>query len=657
MSNLSNYDSACQQEGTAPVGQTVIPCGQPSVLNVLPRHAAQVLDSALTLRRLLPIRYPPASTGEADPVANRLKHIENNFYPDLATSRTLCAVVTEEPWHPTQGARPTPSSGRTVSFALGPGTTVPTANLTLAPAQATTNADGMAETVLTLTLDAQLSKQNLVAGQNVIEVVATLEGSTPTVRRVLLMTVHRNEDVDTALGTREDPAAFQATLEPVTALRTWLVHQPNLPVQSAGVTAVQQLLNQVACRRRGAQHPFVDPAGLFDDTTRTALDAFRTAFGTAPTGTALADYQNTRFGVCVEAEVLEYLRLEYGRSDAQVFVVDGHLLEGKQRWAAGGHLVPTSATDTGGADGLLDIFTSVVWYFITRQRARAREYITAQTRWLRHPNDYGGTGWPSTVTLGEAYTYGGDKRLDSFLEHHPQTETTAHWNLYAAGSYVGLHSGNNKYGSACNWVILNTQSQALTTAASVNEALGTNSPTNEDSIPAARRVIHNYPGSLGSYTGIDCSAFQWRCCSDPQVNFENTHCTDLANQRIWRNGETIGRPNTGGWVPLYRQILLNNAPAGRRRISYRGDMLNVAGSHIVMLDAENRSDISSDAANPGTRIEINHANGGVSNFNGNNGQCPRRTVTSPLSAWSAANNSWLNNGATVHHGRIYLWRG
>lgn len=633
-------------------------------LTLIPRKAANIFDSDKTVKRVLPRRYPPASD-PTDGLAFHLKNIEYNFYPDLAETRTVTAVATRDSWNYKRTARTQPDVGRTVQFTISKETTINLANVTLMPAEATTNAEGCAEVKVKVTLDAELSKEHLLNRQNRIVLTATLTTDTQEkIEQSLVLVIHRNEDVNTPVDSSERPTAFQKTLKPVRSNETWLVFQPKLPVESEGVKAVLQLLNQVACRRQG-NHPFLNPTvGLFDARAQGAVNSFRTAFATAPTGTPITDYRRTRFGVRHEPEVLSYITAEYDQADPAPLIIDSHLLEGKETWRSGRRVMPQSQDDIVGADGLLDIYTAVVWRFIERVYGRALEYANAQTRWCRHPNDFGQQDWPELVTRGVAYTYGASDTLEDFVQHYPPNNTIAHWNEYHETQnphFIGLHMNSNKYGSACNWVILQAPAAGqvqipLITRHDVLTAIGTSAATNMDIFAANRRIVHNWDANLGYYSGIDCSAFIWRCSRE--ALFGATHCTDLASERIWRNGETIPRQSTAGWPDHYRQILINGNPAHRRTIVFRGDILNRSGHHVVFLETADRAGIASNEANPHTRIRILQAHGELSDFDGNNNECARRVIESPLSAWGTANSSWLtdNNASTAaQHGRLYLW--
>ncbi|WP_434424179.1 hypothetical protein [Nannocystis pusilla] len=564
------------------------------------------------VRRLLPDRYAPARGGP-------IKDIEFKYYPDLARRRTVTAVVTETGWDPQHEERSQPRVGATANFQLGPRTT---ANVSLSVNQSTTDADGCASVELTVnTLPAD---KPAIAAAGTIEVLVNVEADGTLEVDSLILVIHRNEDVDAVLADAEAPADFATSLAPVCNLETWLVRQSAQVVVSNGVKAVQQLINQVLCRKRG-NHPFLRPDGRYGAGLTTAVAQFVENFGAAPTGPAIDDYARCRFGVKLEEESAEvgvehYVRSEYG-AYVRGQVVDGHVLEGLGPWAAGGTI-----TGIGGADGLLDIYRAVVWPFITGYTVRAEAYVNCAVRFMRHPDDdigpSGGGQWPDAVTSGVAYGYSLAASLDEYEAklnaHNPAPNAITAWSQYHNGSKIGIHQ--SEYNA-------NT-------------------------------------GQSVHYIGIDCSAFVQRVTVETM--FAAGHCTDLAGERIARAIPTI-EARTNGWWPgklgtstwnnnNYRRNLTANA--WRKEVVFGSDFLNVPANHIVFLDLASRSN-----AMNGTSLEIwiYHASGtlavpaAIPDTVWNPSECTRRTIRSPLRFFATGANGYDGTNNNVTMSRIIFW--
>ena len=93
------------------VGSSTQQCPLPDekkTLVLIPRKPENTLDAERYVPPLLPDRYPPRYL----PV----KNIEYKFYPDLNTTRTITAVVTEKAWSPQCDQSPNPRQGITVYF-------------------------------------------------------------------------------------------------------------------------------------------------------------------------------------------------------------------------------------------------------------------------------------------------------------------------------------------------------------------------------------------------------------------------------------------------------------------------------------------------------------------------------------------------------------
>lgn len=606
----------------------------PSALTLLPRRPDRILDDERRLRRVLPEVYP----------GGRLKDIERSFYPDLnytagtgpsderrGSRRAVTVVVTAEPWDVAEQPRPDPRAGVAVRFRLGPGTT---AEAALSAEQATTDEEGRASVeVIVRTLHAPASE---LQAYNTIEILASIEGVPD---QSLVLTIHRNEDVATALGDGETPDDFAATLEPVVARRTWLVRQAQQPLESAGVKAVQQLLNQVSCRKHGANHELCEPDGQYGTGTGQEAARFITDFGGARgTLAALQAYRQARFGVKVDDVVRAYVADEYGAYESGM-LVDSHLLVGREAWERG---ADRNVMD---ADGLLDIYRAVVWEFIERAVARGHEFAELGIRWMRHPDDDGpnnppnDASWPDAVTQGVAYTYGGGASMDEFTAalngNDPGPDEIQSWNQYDGatttntGAKIGLHM--DQY----------------------------NQNTDQ----------------LRHYTGIDCSAFVQRCATES--TFRDEHCADLRGQRIsWRvpvigvrvqngtvNAAWPSRLNTTSWGQYFRAI----PRRFRRRVVFKADALDIAGSHIVMLTMDGRAAITGTLAHD--QDQILHANGTqvwsnrrapllcINAGYTRDTQCTRRVVHSPLAYWGTFRADWTGEteSANCLYGRILIW--
>ena len=614
-----------QSFGERPVSEPAEPCPIVELGKVvlIPRKAANIFADDKSIKTLLPDRYPTQGAF--------LKQIEYHFYPDLNQTRTITAVVTEEVWEPERQYRPTPRQGVTVYFALGGGTT---ADVTLSANEATTDAEGCAS--INVTVNTLNDTKESIEAAAMIEVVASLEPSCRPMCPTLTLTIHRNEDVDQPLPETENPGDFTTALRPVIDLETWIVRQRQHYVTSHGALAVQQLLNQVSIRKRTGGHSFLKPDGQFGSSGAREAGRFIHDFrGAVPAGdTALQAYEACQFGVSVEDDaragkgVKTYVRAEYG-SYAEGDVIDGHLLVGLESWSRG------SGSNVMDADGLLDIYAAVVWEFLQTLKENGDNYATLSIRWMRHQSDNGcsqtphphpGTAhpqpWPDAVNIGVSYTFGGAASTTQFQQHlnansvSPTAITT--WNDYDNGSKVGMHKSE-----------YNAQ-------------------------PTQRK----------HFTGIDCSAFIQRCAM--QASFRPAHCADLAGERICRRVPSIGnrtatnfpwphRLGTGTWPQYYRRIPNRS---WKKRVVYWMDVLNITGSHIVLLDANNRNTILN-PGNPVTDIQILEAGARLTVPNGCPAQteCTRRVRNVSLRYFGSFYNSFINNTNqnTRQYGRIHIW--
>lgn len=614
---------------------------------LIPRKAANIFAYDKSVKILLPDRYPP--------MGNFIKEIEYNFYPDLNTKRTITAVVTEVCWTPETEYRPAPRAGIPVYFSLGG-----TAYAKLSANQATTDSEGCAS--VDVTIETLHSDKAMLKAASTIEVFASLKPECPSGSPGLKLTIHRNEDVDTELAPEERPDDFAATLQSVLNLRTWIVRQEKNPVTSNGAKAVQQLLNQVACRRRSGGHEFLKPDGQFGTDSESEGSRFIQDFsGRAAAETSAVDaFVGRQFGVGVEEDanagqgVKTYVRAEYGNY-AEGAVIDAYLLVGKERW------VRDPESDVIAADGLLDIYTAVVWEFLETMRLRADEYRNLNTNWYRHPNDNGGAhNWPATVIQGEPYWYGGARKLEDFQSDLRSNFATPpdqaqSWYQYLNNNNcrIGLHQGGDDVDIPTNYY---NQYTHLSTDADI-----------QNTAPADRppHYVLNHPYNdrvKGQYTGIDCSAFCQRVARE--AAFRPEHCGDLANQLICRrlpeithnNGVAERRLSTSSWPSHYR---LMAATGWRKDVVFRGDLLNFPWHHMVVLETADRSVLTQ--ASPDFRdLWIFHASGDTVVADAIDDiwpqtECIRRVVYSPLRQWEAAWNAWTGNNSSVEFGRIYLW--
>ncbi len=634
---------------------------------LIPRKAANIFEEDKSVKKLLPDRYPPKG--------NFIKEIEYNFYPDLNTKRTITALVTEVSWAPEAERRPTPRAGIPVYFSLGG-----TAHAKLSANQATSDSEGCAS--VEVTVKTLHSDKAMLEAASTIEVFASLEPSCQSGSPSVKLTIHRNENVDAKLVPAERPENFAVTLEPVLNLSTWIVRQKEKLVTSNGAKAVQQLLNQVACRKRNGGHQFLKPDGQFGPGSESEAKRFIQDFsGRAAAGTsAVAAFVGHQFGVSVEEDdktgqgVKSYIRAEYG-SYAEGIVIDAHLLVGKERW------VPGAGSNVMAADGLLDIYTAVVWEFLETMRVRADEYCDAPATWYRHPNDdaigleieLDGTKtkeWPDTVSQGVAYWYGGARSLEDFLRdlggnfaRPPAPPESWYQYLNNNNCRIGLHGGVNRVDIPTN---LYDQFTHLNEDPDITNTAPPNKPPH---------YVLNHPRIdrvLKQYTGIDCSGFCQRVSIE--AKFRPEHCSDLANERICRalpiitheDGlaqhklcTRIDEPDNPivGWPSYYK--LMEERP-WRKQVVFRGDLLNVPGSHIVVLETADRSVLTKAAPSLGD-LWIYQAHG-LTTVNAQvylqniwrPTECIRRVVYSPFAEWGIM-NSWTSNSAALHFGRIPLW--
>jgi hypothetical protein len=347
------------------------------------------------------------------------------------------------------------------------------------------------------------------------------------------------------------------------------------------------------------------------------------------------------------------VRAEYG-SYTEGDVIDAHLLVGPATWTRG------AGSNVMAADGLLDIYTAVVWEFLETMRLRADEYRNLNTNWYRHPNDNGGTpNWPAAVTQGESYWFGGARKLEDFqadlaanFATPPNQAQSWYQYLNNDNCRIGLHGAGDQVDIPANdystYAHLNTDGDI----------------SNAGSVKNPHWVLHHpYIDRVKrQYTGIDCSGFCHRVAME--AAFRPAHCLDLANQPICprlpqithANGLAQGRLTTSSWPSHYR---LMGAPTWRREISFRGDLINVPGHHIVMLETADRSLLTGQPA-AAADIQIFQANGETQVATAVQAiwpqtECVRRVVYSPLAQWGTAWTAWNGNGAGVQFGRIYLW--
>ena len=654
---------------TTPLGDTCehCPLNDRKRLVLIPRKTSNIWDGEHFVKPLLPYRYPSPSPFRV------IKDIELNFYPDLNLKRTVTAVVTTDLWCADFDQRPAPRCGVTVYFVLGPKTTAP---VTLSAGQSTTDGEGCASVEVTVTkLD---STKVAIEASNKVEIIASLVPQSPPApgNDSIILTIHRNEDIDQPLGIDERPQDFATTLRPVINLTTWIVQQKKQWVSSNGAVAVQQLLNQVSCRRHGT-HNFLKPDGLFGDQAAAEAGRFLTDFSTAAGSDPIASYAACQFGVSVEEDapagrgVKSYVRAEYG-SYAEGSVVDGHMLVGVAEWVRG------TTSRVMDADGLLDIYTAAVWEFIEASRARAMEYINVVTNWFRHPQD-NGPGWPALVSQGVAYGYGCARSVEQFQAdlsvNFAAPGPAARWAQYRNDNFcrIGIHMdpsqpptpphpdteglivGGTRYGR--NNIVAVTLADRNTwphlQAGDVHDLAA--------GVAVDWRVCHLQNTHTQQYTGIDCSGFCQRIATEAM--FRADHCADLVGKRICPRLPEITYVNgwarklaTGTWSKHWRAFPVR---AWRHHVIFRGDLIR-RGGHIVIMDTNDRhllrtsrnaNDIQILHACGNTFVTAGAAAGGFTQT-----ECPRRTIRSPLAQWSRGWRTWPSSAARqTSYARILLW--
>jgi hypothetical protein len=643
---IAQADSDQQSFCSSNVGHLVSTCGRDKYLVVVPRKPANIFDCEMCVKPLLPDRYPGGK---------RIKQIEYNYYPDLNVTRTVSAIVTSEAWEPKTDMRPEPLSGVPVYFVLGSQTT---AKCKLSSNQPSTDGNGVAS--VQVTIQKLLSEREEIQAAACVEVIASLSPSCSPGDPEVLFTIHRNEDVDDTLGAAEAPGDFASALAPVLSLKTWLVRQKSHFVTSNGAKALQQLINQVACRKKG-DHQFVKPDGQFGPGVAGEVKKFLSSFSTKPAGDAQSDYRGCKFGVAIEDDsnaqqgVKTYVNAEYGSYDPGT-VVDAYILAGKAQWTAGGNVMD--------ADGLLDIYTSVVWEYLEAGRERAAQYANAAVSWYRHPNDNGPTPhWPDTVSVGVAYWYGGARKLEDFqadlvanFATPPASAQSWFQYLHDNNCRIGVHQGNSDNQVDVPTDLYNQFAHLQNDPDISNTASPDDPPNYVLSQSSAQDSVKR------QYTGIDCSGFCQRVAIE--ALFRSTHCGDLAGERIcttvsdvpYVNGPAQNRLSTTTFPNQYREIA--NAQ-WRTSVTFRGDVLNRPGHHIVMLETADRGSLDTDSPAVGG-IWVYQACGdttvaAVVQAIWPQTECPRRVVYSPLGQWGTAWDAWQNSTTNVHFGRVYLW--
>jgi hypothetical protein len=608
----------------------------------VPRKGSSLFADDYYVKKLLPDRYP----GE------RIKDIEFNFYPDLNPKRNITGVVTFDTWNPNTDVRPEAVSGETVYFSIvGSGGL----ECQLSADSASSDAEGIASVDIEI---AELPDRPLLDRNPVIEIAVSLRPACSAGDATIKLNVHRNEDVDAPLAATETPDDYASTLQPVLDLKTWIVRQKKRQITSNGAIAVQQLLNQVSCRKRSGGRQFLEPDGKFGAAGQSELNRFLTDFGTAAPDAAnpLTSYEACQFGVSIEQDdtsnqgVRTYIETEYG-SYTQGTVVDAYVLAGAERWASGSAILA--------ADGLLDLYTAVVWEFLEAGNDRALEYSQVALTWYRHPSDSQSglaNPWPATVTQGMSYWYGGARGLEEFVADMGQNVAPE-----VQGATDWLHYLNN---DQCRTGLHGT-GDVVTIPQALHQLCSHLQHANDNDVSAAVpwRLNHPWVDRIKrQYTGIDCSGFCQRISAE--AKFRAGHCSDLSGERISRtipvithpNGLAVGRLSTGTFAPHYRAI---SNLSWRRNVVFRGDVLNRAGSHIVLLETADRTSLIADQ--PGTADLWIHQACGVTPVNAAasvawpQAECCRRVVHSPMAQWSTALAAWVNDTAGVEFGRIYLW--
>lgn len=308
-------------------------------LEIFPRKAANLFDDDRKVKPLLPSTYAEFVGG----FSPHVKHLEYNFYPDLATKRTVTAVVTA-----IKGGKPVPLPDKDVFWRIGSGSAP---NAKIQKNVSTSDANGCAELVV------EHPVETPPIGQRTIKIQASFYESFQEFSEIILR-VHRNEDV-------------LADLNPLLTGRSLLVYQKEKPEASEGVKRLQHLLNQVVARKKSCtDFQWIKFDGKYDATVKKVVAAFISKFGGG------FDYKKGQFNVKVNEQLQDYIKQEYGKYE-EGCLVDRSLLIGDKLW--------DDSQPVSKIDGLLDIYNGVVERFFAQMLARAEEYTSCNTFWLHRP--------------------------------------------------------------------------------------------------------------------------------------------------------------------------------------------------------------------------------------------------------------------------------
>jgi hypothetical protein len=267
------------------------------------------------------------------------------------------------------------------------------------------------------------------------------------------------------------------------------------------------------------------------------------------------------------------------------------------------------------------------------------------------------------VSEGIAYWYGGWRKLEDFqtdLDSNSATlpdGATGSWFQYLHNNQcrMGLHStkhpDDNKVDIPKATYHLFDHLQ--------NDPNVSNIGTQAH--PKYRLDHTGYEHVKHQYTGIDCSGFCQRVSVEALFPDE---CPDLAGTRIGvelpvikdKDGVATARMITGSFKDHSRTL---TETSWRRQVAFRGDILNKAGDHIVMLETAERSKLAGDPPSAGD-LWILQAWGGTrvtaeAAAVWQQAECVRRTVYSPLAVWFDGWESWKNDSTVIAVGRMYLW--
>ncbi len=328
-------------------------------LVLLPRKYTNIFNSEKKVKDII-TSYP--SSIPKSPI----KKLEGNFYPDLNCSRTVTAILTDIAWCPHYDECPEMKKDKNVIIRFSISCESPD-DFSLSP-QEMSMENGWAET--TIKVLKLYDKKEYITTQHIL--IKAYVNSDPNCCNELELTIHRNEDVE------DDLVA-------VLKKETILVQQNNNHVESAGVIKLQELLNQVVSRHKDSEKfSFLPVDGKYDSHEAQNVAEFINHFAGGPC------YPEGKFDVKVDNSLVEYVKAEYDKKDDNIksgILVDSCLLMGPQKYDPNYfEITPTKQYDK--ADGLYDIYLSIVKTFFTEMEERAKDYTERfKTFWLHRPSD------------------------------------------------------------------------------------------------------------------------------------------------------------------------------------------------------------------------------------------------------------------------------